>query len=147
MVRKILFILVLSLILLISGCSDEGKDYIPDAKLDLSSNQISINNEVYSQPLTVSIIKNDNDRTSILFVIKLLSPNIELMKFTNLNNEDIININTTEQTLLNGDRISYEFKVWAKKLQGQGVVPYTTNVELWYKDKKIDNKQLTILVN
>jgi len=147
MIRKIQFITILFLILFVIGCNGNKTEYIPGAKLDLSSNQININNEVYSQPLTVSIIKKDNDRTPILFVITLLSPNIELMKFTNLNNEEIININTTEQTLLNEDRISYEFKVWAKKLQGQGIVPYTTNVELWYKDKKIDNKQLTIFVN
>jgi len=137
--KNVIIFLIISLIFL-SGCKG------PDAKLELESKTIYISNEQYSSPIKISIIKKDNEKAPVFYLVNLYSPNPEFMKFFDISNNEITSINTLEQSLLKDDKISYEFRVWAKKIEGQGTVPYHAKIELWYKDKILDSEIITINV-
>ena len=97
--KKIVILFLIVSLIFLNGCNG------PDAKLELESKTIYISNEQYSHPIKISIIRKDNEKNPVSYLINLYSPNQEFMKFLDISNNEITSINTIEQNLLKDDKM------------------------------------------
>lgn len=115
------------------------------ANLTIDSTRIHVLNGSYSDPITLTITKNQGNDDSKKFTIIFNSTNPEYLFFV----DETFKILTTLDTLT----IKYptqnevhKFKIFAKKIPGQGLVTYYPQIYLTYNGVVIKNISLEVYV-
>jgi hypothetical protein len=131
--KRIFLILLISTLFLISGCLDSGNDekqtsYSEEVNFYLDKNEITVYNNL---PHLVTVtIKQLEYSEPVTYTIKLVSPNMDLIYFEDVNtNKSVESLHTKEFTHA-GETQLYDFRIFGKKCEGQDEADYSIKLRL-----------------
>ena len=133
---------IILLVLAISACSQEA--YEPKAEISIEPDKLTIGSGEISEEVTISVTKKDAQDVPVSFTIELVSPNAEMFLFLQ-NNKSIESIKTGTFNRRN-DRLSYVFRVQAKKADGSRQTVWGGTLNLIYNNTIIDSEELRVTV-
>ena len=105
-----------------------------DAELRINKLNLVVNSGTTSDIVTLTIRQLKDLDNSTFYKVKLQSPNKELVYFVQ-NNDKVSNI-TTRPFAHKDETQLYDFKISAKKCDGQELARYTLTLVLFDKDNK-----------
>lgn len=138
-----LYLLSTLLVVLVSGCSNST--YKPEARLTLSTNQITLQDNQPSALIDADIVKFDKKGISTAFDVVFAPSNAEYISVQTDGNAPL-GKSTTRVLVSENSKDTVQFKVQGKKVKGQPTSSWTLDVILMYNNTQIDKKTLSVTV-
>jgi hypothetical protein len=150
--KSTVIIMMLLGIVFVSGCNqpsppqDTPEVYNPKPYFEVSPAAIDVPDNQFSGIIEINVTKLDDMKIPTNFILKFSSSNPEYVYPVDAKSNQKIYERETGNLTLRDSKEIYDFMVFGKKMSGQDFSSWNINIELYYNNKKIDERRLNVTV-